>query len=173
MIKPLSLEDVLAMPEERREFIDGELYMPPAPEPDHQNALGNLHTDVKVYLRQNPIGRVFFAPLDVLFGGKLSQPDLIFVGNARAEIITDKLIDGAPDWLVEVVSPTSRKRDFETKKALYLDNGVKEYWVIAQDGQVVWVFTPDNLEGEVYGKGDLEPSLLPGLKINIPSLFRS
>lgn len=171
MIKPLTLENVLAMPEERREFIDGELYMPPAPEPDHQNALGNLHTDVKIYLRQNPIGRVFFAPLDVVIAAKLCQPDLLYIRNERLEIIQPKQIEGAPDWIVEVVSPTSRKRDFETKKALYLENGVREYWVVAQDGQVVWVFTPDNPGGEVYGKGQLEPSPLPGLKINIPSLF--
>lgn len=173
MIRNLTLQEVLDMPEERREFIDGELYMPPAPEPEHQSIIVKLVFKVQTHLENHPLGKILIAPVDVIIAEKLCQPDFAFINNERLGIIKQKNLEGAPDWLIEVVSPSTRKRDFETKKRLYLENGVREYWIVAQDGQVVWVFTPDSPEGNVYGKEDLEPSVLPGLKISVPSLFQA
>lgn len=171
MIRNLTLQEVLEMPEERREFIDGELYMPPSPEPDHQSVIVKLVFKVQSFLENNPRGRILVAPVDVIINETLCQPDFVFVATEHLDIIKQKNLIGAPDWLIEVVSPSSHKRDFEIKKQLYLSNGVREYWVVAQEGRVVWVFTPDKPEGEVYGKGELEPTLLPGLNIDIAKLF--
>jgi Uma2 family endonuclease len=74
-------------------------------------------------------------------------------------------------WLVEIVSPTSHKRDFGTKKKYYLEHGVEEYWVVSIEGRVVWVFTPDNKNGDVYGRGKLSPKCLPTLNLELAKLF--
>jgi Uma2 family endonuclease len=79
--------------------------------------------------------------------------------------------EGAPTWLIEVVSPTSHKRDFETKKQYYLENGVEEYWVVSLEGRVIWVFKPDDLLGKVHGHGSLSPECLPELNLELARLF--
>jgi Uma2 family endonuclease len=107
----------------------------------------------------------------VIIKGKLAQPDFLYIANQHLEIIGKHNVEGAPDWVVEVLSPTSVKRDFEIKKKLYRENGVKEYWVISPEAKVVWVFKPDNPGGEAHGKGELEPAVLPQLKISVASLF--
>lgn len=167
-----TLADVLELPLERREFIEGDLFVPPAPEPAHQDSAFNVAFYVKTHLRSNPVGRVFVAPLDVIIKAEASQPDVIFVASAQLDIIEEKRIVGAPVWLVEVVSPTSHKRDFELKKKLYLENGVQEYWVVSPEGRVIWVFTPADTDGKVYGAGTLSPTALPDLKLEVAQVFR-
>jgi Uma2 family endonuclease len=169
-VATLALQDVLELPLERREFLGGELFVPPAPEPAHQTTAFRLAFFVQTHLLQNPKGQLFLAPLDVVIAGEATQPDFIFVA-ADQEIVEDKRIEGAPKWLVEVVSPTSHKRDFETKKQYYLENGVQEYWVISLEGRVIWVFTPDDFEGKVFGNGKLSPRCLPELQLEIAKLF--
>jgi Uma2 family endonuclease len=166
----LTLQAVLEMPEERREFLEGELFVPPAPEPLHQDISGEFYFAIKSYLRQHGGGRVFYAPLDVVLAGSTTQPDIIFVADGQ-EIIGEKFIAGAPVWLIEIVSPTSHKRDFETKKQYYLENGVEEYWVVSLEGRVVWVFTTDDIDGTVYGRGKLSPRCLPELQLELAKLF--
>jgi Uma2 family endonuclease len=167
----LTLQAVLEMDVERREFLEGELHVPPSPETYHQDISGELYFTIKFYLQQHKAGRVFYAPLDVVLAERITQPDIIFVTNDQAEIIQAKHIAGAPRWLIEIVSPTSHKRDFETKKQYYLENGVEEYWVVSLEGRVVWVFTPDNLEGDVFGRGKLSPRCLPNLNLEVARLF--
>ena len=167
----LTLNEVFELPLERREFLQGELIVPPAPEPSHQDAAFRIAYAVQTHLLQNPVGRIYLAPLDVVIAGEASQPDFIFVASDQLKIIKDKRIEGSPKWLVEIVSPTSHKRDFETKKILYLENGVQEYWVVSPEGRVIWVFTPTDLEGKVFGKGTLSPGVLPELKLEVAKIF--
>jgi Uma2 family endonuclease len=167
----LTLQAVLEMDVERREFLEGELYVPPSPETYHQDISGELYFAIKTHLREHNLGRVFYAPLDVLLSERITQPDIVFVSNDQAEIIQAKHIAGAPKWLIEIVSPTSHKRDFETKKHYYLENGVEEYWVVSLEGRVVWVFTTDDIDGQVYGRGKLSPRCLPDLSLELAKLF--
>jgi Uma2 family endonuclease len=171
MTATLTLQNVLEMPEERREFLGGDLFVPPAPEVIHQKFAGKLYFAIAQHLQQHPLGEVFFAPLDVILLEQATQPDIVFVANAQAEIIKEKYILGAPIWLVEVVSPTSHKRDFETKKKYYLENGVEEYWVVSLEGRVIWVFTPNDMDGKVHGHGKLSPACLPDLNLELQKLF--
>jgi Uma2 family endonuclease len=166
-----TLQAVLEMPEERREFLEGEIFVPPAPEPLHQTTAFRFAFLVQTHLLQQPVGQLFLAPLDVVIEDTTTQPDFIFVAEAQKDIVREKRIEGAPVWLVEVVSPTSHKRDFETKKQYYLENGVEEYWVVSLEGRVVWVFTPDNLDGDVFGRGKLSPRCLPNLNLEVARLF--
>lgn len=167
----LTLQDVFELPLERREFLGGELFVPPAPEPLHQTTAFLFGFYVQTHLFANPVGQLFLAPLDVVIAGETTQPDFIFVAEYQKDIIEPKRIEGAPVWLVEVVSPTSHKRDFETKKRYFLENGVEEYWVVSLEGRVVWVFTADNIDGEVFGRGKLSPRCLPGLGLELAKLF--
>jgi Uma2 family endonuclease len=169
----LSLDQVLALPLERREFIQGELFVPPAPEPAHQDLALHFAFLLKIYLQQHPQGRVFIAPLDVFIDNQPTQPDVIFVASHQLDLIEEKRISGAPVWLIEVVSPTSHKRDFSLKKKLYLEHGVQEYWVISLEGRVIWVFTSEDTEGKVHGTGNLSPAVLPEFSLEVPGFFRA
>lgn len=97
----------------RRELIDGEVYVTPAPRSRHQLIVTNLSFLVGLYLREKPSGRIIVAPLDVIFSeDEVAEPDLIYLSNERADRLSERGIEGAPDWLIEVTSPSTVKRDF-------------------------------------------------------------
>ena len=176
----LTYEDYLALPEsdERYELIDGELFMVPAPVPEHQDFLGELYVVIRAFVRENTLGRVFFAPLDVVFSeDDVFQPDLIFVSRERLSIITGQNVRGAPDLVVEVLSPSTADRDRTLKRERYAKFGVREYWIADIVGRTIEV---NVLNGDkfavagVYGEGDIFDSpLLPGLEVNISGVFES
>jgi len=140
----LTYDDFLLFPDDgkRHELIDGEHYVTPSPNIRHQMILGNLHFLIRAWLEQHPVGRVFMAPLDVVFTQfDVVEPDLLFVSRQRAaDILTAKHVTGAPDIVVEIGSPSTRKRDETIKRRLYERSGVAEYWVVDPDLDVVRVY---------------------------------
>jgi Uma2 family endonuclease len=116
----------------RHELIDGAHVVTPSPNTKHQTIAGNLHGLIWTYLRQQPVGRVFVAPFDVVFSDfDVVEPDLLFVSTARqADVLTAAHVRGAPDLVVEIGSPGTRKRDETVKRRLYERFGVGEYWVV-------------------------------------------
>ena len=105
----LTYDDFVLFPDDgqRHELIDGEHYVTPSPNLKHQAVLGNLHLAIGGWLAQNPIGRVFFAPFDVVFTQfDVVEPDLLYLSNARAaQVLTSANVQGAPELVVEVGSP--------------------------------------------------------------------
>ena len=140
----LTYDDFLLFPDDgkRHELIDGEHYVTPSPNIRHQAILGNLHFFIRAWLEQHPVGRVFMAPLDVVFTQfDVVEPDLLFVSRQRAPgILTAKHVTGAPDIVVEIGSPSTRKRDETIKRRLYERSGVSEYWVVDPNLDVVRVY---------------------------------
>jgi Uma2 family endonuclease len=140
----LTYDDFLLFPDDgkRHELIDGEHYVTPSPNIRHQAILGNIHFLIRAWLEQHPVGRVFMAPLDVVFTQfDVVEPDLLFVSRHRAaDILTAKHVTGAPDVVVEIGSPSTRKRDETIKRRLYERSGVSEYWVVDPDLEVVRVY---------------------------------
>ena len=130
----LTYDDFLLFPDDgkRHELIDGEHYVTPSPNTKHQTVLGNLHFLIRTWLARHPVGRVFFAPFDVVFTQfDVVEPDLLYMSNERAaEILTEKHVTGAPEIVVEIASPGTRKRDETIKRRLYERSGVSEYWVV-------------------------------------------
>ena len=159
------------------EVIHGRLSMVPAPRPIHQLIVGELLTALTVFLRQDPVGKVFPAPTDVLVEGKAEpvQPDLVFVAAKRLDIVTQRAIEGVPDLTVEVLSPSNWLDDRRTKFALYAEMGVREYWIVDPDEHTVEVFS---LREGRYALTDrfspdetLRSDLLPGFEVAVGDLF--
>ena len=129
----LTYDDFLLFPDDgkRHELIDGEHYVTPSPNTKHQRVSGNLHFLMRAWLEEHPIGQVFYAPFDVVFSRfDVVEPDLLYVSNERMkEIVTAQHVTGAPDIVVEIGSPGTRKRDETIKRRLYERSGVSEYWV--------------------------------------------
>ena len=173
----LTYQDCLDMDgDERFELIDGELIMVGSPNEAHQMALGALGTRMYVFADDRELGKVFFAPFDVLFSDTdVVQPDILFVSNERAHIRTPANIRGAPDLVVEILSPSSVSRDWREKMALYSEHGVEEYWIVDPMRRVVWLML---LRGGVleiagtYGIGDtVSSSVLAGFSVKVDDIF--
>src|SRR5829696_1477299 len=131
-LRPLTYDDLRDMPADgqRYEIIDGELIVTAAPTMGHQRVVGRLYRLLDDYARQVQGGEVAFAPFDVRLGHfDAVEPDLVFLSAARPRVPNDEnSIDYAPDLVVEVVSPSSRRVDRVRKMALYARSGVSEYW---------------------------------------------
>jgi len=138
-------EDLLAFPDDGRryEIIDGKLYEMSAPGTDHATAIVNL------LLRFAPFvaaigGRIFTAPVDVFFAGANPvQPDLIVLLVDRLNLISKRGIEGAPDLLIEILSPSNPEHDRLTKRALYARGGVREYWLVSPEAASIEVLVLD------------------------------
>jgi len=128
----LTIEDYRATPEGSRcQLIEGEMQMAPAPNRFHQEIIWNLSQLFGRYLENHPVGRIYLAPFDVVLSeNDVVQPDLLLVLNEHAARLAEDGLHGAPDLVVEVVSPATALLDKKTKRNLYARSGVKEMWLI-------------------------------------------
>jgi Uma2 family endonuclease len=176
----LTYDDFVHFPEDgkRHELIDGEHYVTPSPNLGHQRILGKLYLEIGNYLVANPIGEVFFAPLDVVMSNfDVVEPDLLYVSRERAaQVLVPEHVRGVPNLVVEIASKSTRKRDETIKRALYERTGVSEYWIVDPRLEVVRVHRraqqgfdrPIELRRD---RGDtLTTTLLPGLEISLDRL---
>ena len=179
----LTYDDFVLFPDDgkRHELVDGEHYVTPSPNLKHQKVSGNLYLLIGVWLEEHPIGQIFYAPFDVVFSRyDVVEPDLLYVSNARAaEVLTSANVKGAPDLVIEIGSPSTRKRDETIKRHLYERSGVSEYWVVDPDLDLVRVY---RREAEGFGRaiersvdaGDiLTTPLLPGLALSLARIFKT
>ena len=168
-------EDLQHFPDDnkRRELIDGEVYVTPAPNIRHQRIVGNLYRSIGNFLEENPLGEVFVAPADVIFSEEdddITEPDIIYLSKEKADKVSQRGIEGAPDWLIEVTSPSTRKRDFTLKLKLYQKYSVRLYWIIDLDAEMIHVW--DEGKHQVYDEdGVMKVPLLPGLELSTSDLL--
>ena len=163
--------------DERYELLYGELVMAPAPREIHQSILGRLHIDMGVFLDEHNLGYIYFSPFDVVLSDEnVVQPDLLFVSNERAHIITPDNIQGAPDLVVEILSPATAERDRSVKFELYAEHGVHEYWIVDPDARTITVFLLNEGEFEemdTYSEGEtLTSPMLEGFTFTLEGKFR-
>lgn len=136
-------EDYLLFPDDgkRHELIEGDHYVTPAPKTKHQRISANLLERLHHHIKKNRLGQLFAAPTDVVLSAlDVVQPDLVFIGAARASIITEANINGSPDLVIEILSETTRKTDEIIKRKLYERYGVKEYWIVDPELETVKVY---------------------------------
>jgi Uma2 family endonuclease len=168
-------EDYTRLPDDgwRYEIIEGELYMAPAPRPEHQEAGLNLTVPMVQFVRAHDLGKVYNAPIDVILPGLATpvQPDILFIAKDRLHIVKDTRIEGAPDLIVEILSPSNWLNDKQTKFRVYALAGVREYWIVDTDARTIELFV---LRGQVYTQvgrykpGDrVRSEVLPGFEIAV------
>jgi Uma2 family endonuclease len=113
------------------QLIENKLIMSPAPLTKHQLLLMELSSNLFEFTKKGKLGKVFPAPYDVFIDRKnVFQPDICFIGNDKKHLINTNGFYGAPDLIIEILSPTTAKYDIEDKKDVYERNGVQEYWII-------------------------------------------
>ena len=168
-------EDYLLLPEDRRyEILDGDLF--PYTTPYHQLVSRNLEFLLHRHVREHALGEVLYAPCDVVLSKTdVLQPDILFVAADRRAIIGEKYISGAPDLVVEVLSPSTADRDTDVKTKIYARFGVKELWIADPDAKTVAVLTNSGegfLREGLFRQGELLRSpLLPALTIPLDEIF--
>ena len=150
--------------------------MAAAPGLKHQRVLRRLFSSMNGHVELHRLGEVFIAPLDVVFSEKTTlQPDILFVSTARRGIIGPEYVLGAPDLVVEILSPYRAPYDRVTKFAQYAHHGVGEYWIVDPVRETVEVYllagSKYELKATLSGDQTLETSLLPGWKIAVCDLF--
>ena len=166
-------------PESRVELIDNELYELPMPTVSHQTTSANLQFAFHSFVRGQKLGYVFSAPLDVILDENeavVLQPDLLVVLTANAAVLK-KYVYGAPDLVVEIISPSSVVRDSVIKKDLYEAHGVREYWLLDPANRAIEVFALENgryrLDNYALEKGPVRSVVLPGFEVQAETLFES
>ena len=124
----------------RREIIDGELIVTPAPTIRHQDVVAFLTTELVLYARAHG-GKALPAPADVYFGDtNVVEPDVLFVLAGNVERIEPAFVRAAPDIVVEVSSPSTRRLELVRKRELYERFGVPEYWFVDLDADRIEVY---------------------------------
>jgi len=117
------------------EIINGNLYMSPAPTPEHQRIIRMLTIAISSFVDNSSSGEVLFAPCDVFLDehSNAVQPDIIYVSAEKKIIIREDAIHGIPDMLIEILSPGNSDHDLIRKKNLYEKFGVPEYWIVSPE----------------------------------------
>lgn len=177
-VRALTYEDLRRTPDDgnRYELIAGELIVSPAPTLNHGRIEQRLSLLLGQHVETNGLGEVFTAPVDVRFSRHNTvQPDLLFIRKDRIDQLDrGAVIEGAPDLVVEIISPRSRGGDRIRKAALYADFGVPEYWLVDPMERTVDVLRL--VEGEYRpveadAEGRLGSIVLAGLMIDPSDLF--
>ena len=166
------------------ELLDGEIVKKNAPTPWHQRLSRMLLLQLDNHVTEKKLGEVFYAPIDVFLNDyNAPQPDLVFVSEAKKGLITNDGIMGVPDLVIEIISPSSVKRDRFQKRTVYERFAVAEYWIADPQNQEIEVYTL-SVEGRydlfciatvqdlARGEGFmLTSNVLPELKIDVRQLF--
>jgi len=143
-----TLDDIYALPDgERAELIDGQIYYMAPPSRKHQEILLELASLIRDYIKaKGGSCKPYIAPFAVFLNGddkNYVEPDISVI--CKPDNLTDKGCNGAPDWIIEIVSPGSRKIDYYTKLFKYRTAGVREYWIVDPDKNRITVY---NFESE-------------------------
>lgn len=178
----LTYDDLVAMqdlPEyehARLEIIDGELFVAATPTPFHQRVIINVVYAFEPIVRSRRLGVIYTAPLTVrLAPGTAIEPDILYIDWSRRQIVGPKVVDGAPDLVMEMLSPETRNRDLTEKKDRYRRAGVREYWIIDLTTRAVTIFSlVDAQYVEVPVIDEVARSIVvPEFSITLDELFDS
>ena len=170
-----TVEDIYNLPDgERAELIDGQIYyMAPTPSFTHQLISTEIAGNIYSYIKQHKgTCKVLAAPFAVFLNKdeyNYVEPDILVVCDPNK--LNDKGCNGAPDWVIEIVSPSSKRMDYSTKLFKYRTAGVREYWIVdpAKDRITVWDFENDDSE-EYSFKDKVKAGIYPDLYIDFAEI---
>mgnify|MGYP001607335295 CR=1 FL=1 len=157
------------------EVLNGELIMAAAPILRHQKILFRLAKVLDDFVVEKKLGEIYIAPVDVVIGDDVVEPDILFITKERMSILKDERIVGAPDLVVEVLSLSTSARDLRYKWDLYARSGVREYWVVNPEAETIEVLT---LVNDLYHRhalgekdGTVTSKVLEGLSVTMEDVF--
>jgi Uma2 family endonuclease len=142
-VRGWTYEEFARLPDDgnRYEVIAGDLYVTPPPDTSHQEASARFFMKLRGFADEHGVGQVLYAPTAVIFAdGDYLEPDILFLRSERQHLRTRRGIEGPPDLVVEVLSPTTSKQDRGIKRERYALYGVPEYWLIDPDRGRVEVY---------------------------------
>jgi Uma2 family endonuclease len=178
-VQRLTYEEYLKLPEikKRYDIIDGEMIMAPGSTTEHQFDSRRIFRLLDRFVVEHQLGEVLYAPLDILIQReplRTRQPDILFVSNERRHIL-GPIIEGAPDLVVEILSPSNTRRGIEAKLADYAHLGVRECWLVSQEARTVEVLRLVDgawQRAHLYGIGDrVRSDVLEGFESEVLQLF--
>jgi len=168
--------------DERYEVIDGDLLKAPTPYPLHQAVSREITFFMWDYVKRKNLGVVFDAPIDVVLDPhNVFQPDIVYISKERKEIIGEKAIMGAPDLVVEIISPSTLGRDTVLKRNVYERKGVRELWLIYPDMKCIEVLCLDG-DGKYYlhdeacledRKAKVSSKIIKGFRVELKEVFET
>ncbi len=173
----LTYSDYLLLPEDRRyQLFDGDLFMTPAPTTSHQRISRNIEFLLHMHVSERGLGEILDAPCDVVLSQvDVVQPDILFVSRERASIVREAGLFGAPDLVVEILSPATVARDREVKPKLYARHGTRELWIVDPEARTIEVHVN---QGEGFRcmatyapPEELRSPLLPDLSVPLEKVF--
>lgn len=175
---PVRAQAVFDAPDDnqRWEVIDGEWVVSAAPKRIHQHAVTVLAGEIWSYLADHRLGTIYVAPIAVIFDAFNGvEPDLVFVSRQRESILTDDGVEGTPDLVVEILSPSTSARDRGDKMQLYARFGVAHLWLGVPETRSLEAYRLSDAGYELtgtHGPGTVfHPELFPGLRIEIDGLW--
>lgn len=166
-----------APPDKRYELLNGDLAMTPAPDLEHQRVQLRLGRRLAQFIEEQALGELFIAPCDVVLSDTdVVQPDLLFVAREREHLLSGgDNIRGAPDLVIEILSPATADRDRGYKRALYARHGVAEYWLVDPAARTIWIHgRRDGLLAVTHTFGlqqTLRSPLLAGFELAVDDVF--
>lgn len=174
----LTYADWLAFPDDGRlyEIIEGELFVTPPPNVEHQRVSREIEFRLLQHLRTHASGEVFYAPIGVRLGEEdVLEPDIVVVLNQHRDRIGRQTIEGAPDLVVEILSPGTAKRDLGPKRARYEAAAVPEYWIVDPEKRRIEVLSLRQGRYQRHGlfeSGEtLGSPLLGGFELEVLQVF--
>jgi Uma2 family endonuclease len=169
--------DYAALPEGAPyQLIGGQLVVSPSPTPYHQLVLANLQFALESRVRVAELGVVLAAPIDLWLSDRDTfQPDLLFLSSDRLDLIGERAIEGAPDLVVEVLSPSTAGYDLRQKRDAYERHGVKEYWIVDPAARRIEVYALEDGRfrkiDEAREGGGVRSRILTGMEIAWSAVF--
>lgn len=176
----MTYEEFMALPDDGKhyELIEGELVLNPAPVPRHQWIIGNVHFALRAYFVAHGGGRAYLSPVDVVLSSvNVLEPDVVVILADRLALIGPMNVQGPPSIAIEVLSPGSRRKDEVTKKRLYEQFGVDEYWIADPETETVKIYRRSGdtfdraIEIDTDAGGTITSPLLPGLALDVTAVF--
>ena len=170
--KEWTVEDYMQLEEGLlAQLIDGKLIMSPAPNVKHQLVIGELYSILKDTLGKT----ILLSPIDLHISEKdVLQPDLVYVPESKRKIISERGIEGTPDLVIEVISPSNSFVDRNTKRKKYLDLGVTEYWIVDPANQTLEIYTPDDYDTPSFylvEQGEIKSKVDEKINFDLRSIF--
>ncbi len=176
----LTIADLDTLPEDgnRYELFEGEIFVSRAPSLSHQIILANILTLWRAYLETNPIGQAIPTPGVIFSEYDSAIPDLVFISNeAMRALVFDERINGAPELLVEILSPgkENARRDRIVKRQIYGKYGVKEYWLVDPEARALEIYRLEKRSLKrmtaLSDQNEVTSTLLPGFSCKVSQLF--